>query len=517
MLAWLAASLLDACALRAVHHAEGTPVRGAIHVNTTWSAARSPYVMTHDVTVDGGVTLVIEPGVTVLANDGVRLTVEGRLLAEGTAEQHIRFTRNAGARSWAAIDFGPGPDESRLAYVDMEHAGSGGAPNLSANGTALALDHVVWRDTTSQLLHLLDTSVILRHSVLPTIRDHEPIRFTGMPAGGHAIIEGNTFGTTTGYNDIIDFTGGKRPGPIGQFLDNVFTGGADDVLDLDGTDAHIEGNVFMHVHQDAVRRSSSNAIATGRKEKRSSDVTICRNIFYDCDHVVLLKGGATAVLQNNTIVGIAANPLASEPPAVINFAEHRHPGGRSAIVDGNIVWDVAGNEMALNFDRATMTLQVYHTIFPTTLAGGIGNVSSDPLFVSVDHVTDVREAFRLRPGSPAIGTGPNGLDMGALVPAGASISGEPASPTDRTEAVLRIGGPGIVAFRYRVNDGPYSAETPIADLLAGETVRLSNLRDGRYTVYVVGKNSAGVYQCLDTPTVSRTWTVRHRPRGRRRA
>lgn len=186
-------------------------------------------------------------------------------------------------------------------------------------------------------------------------------------------------------------------------------------------------------------------------------------------------------------------------------------------MDGNIVWDVAGNEMALNFDRATMTLQVYHTIFPTTLAGGIGNVSSDPLFVSVDHVTDVREAFRLRPGSPAIGTGPNGLDMGALVPAGASISGEPASPTDRTEAVLRIGGPGIVAFRYRVNDGPYSAETPIADLLAGETVRLSNLRDGRYTVYVVGKNSAGVYQRLDTPTVSRTWTVRHRPRGRRRA
>src|SRR5437870_756506 len=104
---------------------------------------------------------------------------------------------------------------------------------------------------------------------------------------------------------------------------------------------------------------------------------------------------------------------------------------------------------------------------------------------------DVREAFRLRPGAPAIGTGPNGLDMGALVPAGASISGEPASPTDRTEAVLRIGGPGIVAFRYRVNDGPYSAETPIADLLAGETVRLSNLRDGRYTVYVVGKKFGG--------------------------
>src|SRR5439155_7672308 len=138
---------------------------------------------------------------------------------------------------------------------------------------------------------------------------------------------------------------------------------------------------------------------------------------------------------------------------------------------------------------------------------------SDPLFVSVDNVTDVREAFRLRPGSPATGTGPNGLDMGALVPAGASVSGDPASPPDQTDATLRIGGPGIVAFRYRVNDGPYSDEMPIADLLAGETVRLSNLSDGSYTVYVVGRNSAGVYQRPDTPTVSRTWTVRHRPPG----
>ena len=30
--------------------------------------------------------------------------------------------------------------------------------------------------------------------------------------GGHLILEGNHFYGTTGYNDIIDYTGGRRPG-----------------------------------------------------------------------------------------------------------------------------------------------------------------------------------------------------------------------------------------------------------------------------------------------------------------
>ena len=503
LVALVAGSLLVGCGLLPFHSRHPTPVSGAITTDTTWSAADSPYVLTGNVTVRAGVTLTIEPGVVVLANDGVSLTVNGRLLAEGTPRRHIRFTRNAGADSWVAIDFGPSPAESRLVYVDMEYAGSGGVPNVAADDTALYLDHVSWRNTTSQLLHLNRTSITLRDSVLPTLHDHQLIRFNWMPPNGHAIIERNTFGSTTGYNDIIDFTGGRRPGPIGQFLDNVFTGASDDVLDLDDTDAHIEGNVFMHVHQDASRRSTSNAIATNKH----SDLVICRNIFYDCDHALLLKGGSRAVFQNNTVVGITANPVASQAPAVINFAEPGHSGGTSAIVDGNIVWDVGdGTELALNFDQQRMKLVADHNIFPAMRLDGVGNSTGDPLFVNLRHVADVRRDFRLQPGSPAIGRGPNGLDIGALVPAGASISGEPGPATSRADATLTVSGPGIVAFRYKVNDGPYSAEIPITDLSAGKTLELSNLSDGSYTVYVLGKNSAGVYQ--SEPTASKTWTVK---------
>src|SRR6185295_8529754 len=63
-------------------------------------------------------------------------------------------------------------------------------------------------------------------------------------------------------------------------------------------------------------------------------------------------------------------------------------------------------------------------------------------------------------------------------------------------------GPGITDYRYRTNNGPWSAEQPVSSPL-----ELTGLADGAYTVYVVGRNDAGVWQSTNRPTVSRTWTV----------
>jgi hypothetical protein len=110
--------------------------------------------------------------------------------------------------------------------------------------------------------------------------------------------------------------------------------------------------------------------------------------------------------------------------------------------------------------------------------------------------------FRLLAGSPALGTGPNSLDMGGLVPAGASLSGEPASPTALTSATLTVGGPGIIAYRYKVNDGAYGSENSISNAIV-----LSGLTNGPYQVVVIGRNSAGVYQETANATASRPWIV----------
>ena len=108
--------------------------------------------------------------------------------------------------------------------------------------------------------------------------------------------------------------------------------------------------------------------------------------------------------------------------------------------------------------------------------------------------------------------------MNGLVPAGACISGAPPLLTSSHDATLQMGGPGIRAYRWRLNGGAWSADIPLvsAAILSGNPfsadmyhnaapVILTNLPDGPQLVEVLGRNSAGMWQ--DTP-VSVTWTVK---------
>jgi len=106
--------------------------------------------------------------------------------------------------------------------------------------------------------------------------------------------------------------------------------------------------------------------------------------------------------------------------------------------------------------------------------------------------------------------------MGAYVPGGAAICGEPdprfrgdrlapaqAGVTHRTDAALVVGGPGITHYKYSVNGGLWSQERSV-----DVPIELTNLLNGQsYTVYAIAKNSAGFWQSEESPSVSRTWTI----------
>jgi hypothetical protein len=488
---------------------------GVITTDTTWRAANSPYIVEANVTVSSGVTLTIEPGVTVLFNQGTSLLVDGRLLAIGEPTNRITFTRNTGATSWNAVNLRASSSTSHIAHADFNYSSG----NIDATSTTVVLQDLTWSNTTAQLVDLVGCSVELLDSFIPGGFGNEPIHFSSFPANGHAIVKGNVFGAPQGYNDSIDFTGGNRPGPIVQFIDNVFLAAVDDCLDLDGTDAHIEGNIFINVHQDATRDSTSNAISTGADGNNTSELVIVRNIFYDCDHALLLKDFGSAIFENNTVVTIRSNQFSRVPAACINFGEpHRGvPGGRGILMDGNIFWDVRAESPFLNLDD-TMFFVMSHSIIPGTNVAGIGNSTNDPMFVNWQGpitAANIRSNLALLPGSPAIGTGPNGLDMGALVPSGASISGVPTSPTTNTNITLRIAGPGVVAYKWRLNNGPWSAEIPLTNSFqisldyynpTNGLLELRNLTNGTYTIYAIGKNSAGAWQSTNA-AASKSWIV----------
>lgn len=473
---------------------EGLQGGGAAEV--VWTAAQGPYRIQGDLTVPPGAALTIEPGTSVFFDPGARLSVHGQLVAEGTEALPIRFTRTPWTQgTWKGIQFTDTTADNRIRWAVLEY-GRTQAGMVGLDGSALVVEHVTFDHTDLWRVRTEGSSLVVRDCLFtdlfeadePPTTDNLSEHIWGvLEAGGRLLIERNTFGLVKGHNDCIDVDGPSRPDGVIEIRDNTFLGGGDDALDLQG-DAHIEGNRFLHFQKDPYNTiaGNSNVISAGG----GKDYMVVRNVFYDAGHLAQVKDGAYMTLVNNTVVQVTDSALYFELPG------HTQGPGRGACVDGCIFWQVTGPV----FDRVERVshLAVDRSILPKAWhALGLDNIEADPCFA--DPYSD----WRLLPGSVARGTGPWGLDRGALVPAGAAVQGAPDGVTGQTSVVLTVGGPGITHYRYAVNapQGPWSEDRTV-DL----PIVLQGLDRGQvYVVYVLGMDWAGRWQ--DLPTQTPAWRV----------
>ncbi len=519
------------------------PVSGAITGDAVWTAVSGPYQVTANLTVNAGVTLTIQAGTAVYISPGVNITVAngGRILAEGTDTARIRFSSAPGAGNWGGLTINGGPNspESRIAYTHFD--GNGDTAIEVADGTAF-LDHLTFGNTSRQYLSLDRASFVVQNCVFPTITgSFEPVHGTGgIKTGGRGIVLRNFWGKISGYNDAFDFTGGNRPGPILQVINNVFLGSDDDLLDFDSTDAWVEGNIFLHTHRNGSPDSAS-AISGGADNADTSQITIVGNLFYDVDHAANAKQGNFYTMVNNTIVHQTKIGSQDTNTAVVILADMNEQGtftaqGSGIFLEGNIIYDAENLTRHVTTALVTFTNNLIHQLAGTAWSGpGGGNTTADPLLKRIPPFSETTafnswaaaqvmwDYFSLQTGSPAAGAGPNRRNQGGVIPIGISVEGEPPEITSLNTATLTVGvnhtdggvpvagfpnGSGFTHYRWRLDGGAWSAETP-----ATSPINLTSLGNGPHFVEVSGRRDSGYYQ--DDPafgsdaviTTSRTWTV----------
>lgn len=106
------------------------PFCGRLTGNVTWEL--DTVKVNCDIVVDSAATLTIMPGTVVEFRGPFKLDVRGRLLAEGTPSDHIKFTtcdslgyNSKSYTGWAGIVFcftNPDSDTSKLIYCNIEYA-----------------------------------------------------------------------------------------------------------------------------------------------------------------------------------------------------------------------------------------------------------------------------------------------------------------------------------------------------------------------------------------------------------
>ncbi len=512
---------------------------GVISGNTTWYTSNSPIAVCGNVTVGNGVTLTIQPGTTVELDPGVNLTIAngGRLLAEGTSNAPIRFTRSGTSGNWShlIIEGAVGSPETRITYANFEfNANNTGTPCIEVMAGTAFLDHLTFANTGAPYIHVDGASFVISHCYFPTATARfELCHGTGgVKTGGHGIFLRNFFGKASGYNDVVDFTGGNRPNqPLVHFIENVVTGGDDDGFDLDGTDAWVEGNIFLHLHKNDGTPDSSGAVSGGNDSGNTSEITVIGNFIYDCDQAADAKQGNFYTFFNNTIVHQSHQGGIDTEGAVVILADTGTTQGAGIYLEGNIIYDA--EQLTRNVTSAVVTFT--NNLMPLPWSGpGGGNSTANPMLKHIPQLSEttftnwaqaqiLRDWFSLLPGSPGLGTGPNGRDKGGVIPIGASISGEPSGTTTHSNATLIVGlnrtgdgipaagwpnGSGYVAYKWRLDSNAWSGETPITT-----PILLTRLANGPHHVDVSGLRDSGLSQ--DDPllqedalvTQSHTWTV----------
>lgn len=491
-------------------------VSGLIDTDTVWHATNSPYTVVGDISVAANTTLIIEPGVTVEFDPGQGMTVQGRLLADGTADQPILFTRSQPGTTWERLLFLEAGD-SRLAHCTIEYADCEGDHkdyyDDDCNDATTPPSRVYFQavvviachlDIDSCLFQNLPDSTGSREGDAIAIISDDPdlpgeatahirnCQFISIGQGVHTryayvLVENCYFTDHHGDNDDIDLYGESIPPPMIRY-NRLISPSHDDMINPTRCSAILIGNIIANCDDHGIVLRD-----------RCRPVLI-NNLIYNCSSAgIAVQNQCDALLVNNLIVNCSRG---------VRFFDHTgrweapyclFPGSGKATLINNIIWDCTtpllltdspytgdpgshATVQTCNIEGGQAAASVSGN---STLTWGAGNLDVNPLFLDLDG-----DDYHLATNSPCI-------NSGSVVSAVLSVTNRLGETADIlitvSNDVDRLGRPlDGLGDSLAVHDiGPYEFLRPSADSNG------DGIPDGWYAGY--GLNPADPQEGLSNP------------------
>ena len=232
-------------------------VGGLIVSDTTWGAADSPYQLTGPVGVPNGVTLTIEPGVTVDFGS-YYLLVNGTLTARGTSNNNICIkTDKPVSNPYQQIQFNPSSDSwneqtnsgciiEYVVFNQVSIIAQGCSPRIADN----IFNNPIWM------------AVLSKGGGSPTITGNvvQNVAIEGISVGGSSIVTNNFFNLTSGQataivahenavvlnNKILSFYNGVNADGQVKVKDNVIDNCSNVAISCSSAKVDIENNYIVN-------------------------------------------------------------------------------------------------------------------------------------------------------------------------------------------------------------------------------------------------------------------------------
>lgn len=376
----ISVTLTGAAAISANFVATGeTVIGGTLSSNTTLATANSPYTLSEDLIIPAGITLTIQPGVTINMPALRNIRVQGILNIAGTAAQKVTITGRNGDR-WGAISLENGSGPSNFAHLIVRGATKGYDPvlyNSAITGryATLIADFLDVQECDFTI-YLYGGSCTLRDSIF-----HSDFTGDGIHVkNGAALIQRCTIrGNNAPDTDAIDLDAVNN-GIIEDCRIYRFQGSNSDGIDIGEAcnNALLQGNMIFF--------NSDKGVSVGQ----GSSVTLRKNLIVGCNLGVGIKDyGSTVTLDQNTFVACNTGLAMYEK----NFGD----GGGVATITNTII---SKSDLAPVTVDSFSSLTASYSLSDTVALPGANNLLADPQFVDSTVLN-----FQLQATSPAINAG----------------------------------------------------------------------------------------------------------------